>query len=150
MWLDPCRLVVTCWERLTFWLSCTCMWCFLCFLHFPIWCPGSGAVYICMYFWSMPSALLCFSVSLPWGYKFVSCSTELSMKFQLLLKSKILQTNTFLAFKLLDVVFIMLHLCTWRKAKLSWSWARKMFYNLRVWCLFLFFHSKYVIWLILS
>ena len=41
--------------------------------------------------------------------KLFSCSTQLSMKFQLLTKTKMLRKiNTFLAFKLSDVLFIML------------------------------------------
>ena len=35
-------------------------------------------------------------------------STQLSMEFQLLIKSKMLKNKDFLAFKLSDVVFIML------------------------------------------
>ena len=45
------------------------------------------------------------------GYTFVSCSTELSKKFQLLIKTKMLKTPIFLVFflkKNSDVVFIML------------------------------------------
>ena len=41
--------------------------------------------------------------------KLFSCSTQISMKFQLLIKNKIIKkTIHVLAFKLLDVVFIML------------------------------------------
>ena len=32
-------------KGLTFWLSY--FRCFLCFCHFPIWCPGSGVVFDC-------------------------------------------------------------------------------------------------------
>ena len=42
------------------------------------------------------------------GYKSFSYSTQLSTKFQLLIKTKILKIKTFLAFKLSGVVFIML------------------------------------------
>ena len=38
----------------------------------------------------------------------ISCSTQLSMKFQLLIKTKMLKIKDFLAFKLWNVVFIML------------------------------------------
>ena len=34
---------------------------FLCFCHFPIWCPGSGVVFNCIDSWSLPSILLLFS-----------------------------------------------------------------------------------------
>ena len=53
-------------------------------------------------------------ISWPIGYKTLSCSTQLSPKFQLLIKTKMLQNTKcckiqiFLAFKLSDVVFIML------------------------------------------
>ena len=40
--------------------------------------------------------------------KLFSCSIQLSMKFQLVIKITLLRINDFLAFKLLDVVFIML------------------------------------------
>ena len=40
--------------------------------------------------------------------KLFSCSTQLSMKFQLLIKTKMLKTYDFLAFKLSYAVFIML------------------------------------------
>ena len=40
--------------------------------------------------------------------KLVSCSTQLSMKFQRLIKTKILKINIFYALKLLFVVFILL------------------------------------------
>ena len=44
----------------------------------------------------------------PRGYKKISCSTQLSMKFQLLIKTKIQMTKKFLVLSLYDVVFIML------------------------------------------
>ena len=44
----------------------------------------------------------------PRGYKTLSCSTQLSAKFQLLIKLKYRQINKFLALNLPDVVFIML------------------------------------------
>ena len=40
--------------------------------------------------------------------KLFSCSTQLSMKFELLMKFKMLKIQTFLAFNLSDVLFIML------------------------------------------
>ena len=43
----------------------------------------------------------------PRGYKLFSCSTRLSRKFQLLIKTKI-PTKKFLAVSLSDVAFIML------------------------------------------
>ena len=43
-------------KGLTSWLSC--MWCFLVFCHFPMWCPGSGVVLDCIDSWSLPSFLL--------------------------------------------------------------------------------------------
>ena len=43
-------------KGLTSWLSC--MWCFLVFCHFPIWCPGSGVVFDCIDSLSLPSSLL--------------------------------------------------------------------------------------------
>ena len=46
----------------------------------------------------------------PWarGYKTFPCSTQLSTKFQLLIKLKLRQIKKFLDLSLLDVVFIML------------------------------------------
>ena len=44
----------------------------------------------------------------PQDFKTFSCTTQLSMEFQLLIKSNMLKNMTFLAFKLSDVVFIML------------------------------------------
>ena len=44
----------------------------------------------------------------PQGYKTFSCSTRLSTKFQLLIKTKTRQMKKFLALSLSDVVFIML------------------------------------------
>ena len=44
----------------------------------------------------------------PRGYKTFFSSTQLSMNFQLLIKTKMLKNKTFLAFKLADVLFIML------------------------------------------
>ena len=44
---------------------------------------------------------------LPQGYIF-SCSSQLSMKFRLLIKAKMLKIKTFIAFKRSAVVFIML------------------------------------------
>ena len=42
-----CSLVVTCWEK--GWPLCSPV-CdvFLCFCHFPMWCPGSGVVLDCI------------------------------------------------------------------------------------------------------
>ena len=51
-----CSLVVTCWEGLTSWVSC--MWCFIVFCHYPVWCLGSGAVLDCIDSWYLPSFLL--------------------------------------------------------------------------------------------
>ena len=44
----------------------------------------------------------------PRGHKTFSISTQLSMKFQLLIKIKYRQIKKFLALNLLDIVFIML------------------------------------------
>ena len=44
----------------------------------------------------------------PRSYNTFLCSTKLSMKFQLLIKAKMLEIKTLLAFKLVDVAFIML------------------------------------------
>ena len=40
--------------------------------------------------------------------KVMSCSTQLSMKFQLLIKTKLLENKDFLALEYSDVVFILL------------------------------------------
>ena len=45
----PRILLVTFWKRLTSWFSCVL--CFLCFCHFPKWCPGSGVVLDCIDSW---------------------------------------------------------------------------------------------------
>ena len=45
---------------------------------------------------------------MPRSYKTFSCSIQLCMKFHLPLKTKKLKIKTFLAFKLSNVVFIML------------------------------------------
>ena len=45
------------WKGLTSWLFCVCD-VFLCFCDFPIWCPGSGVVFICIDSWPLPSFLL--------------------------------------------------------------------------------------------
>ena len=46
-------LVVTCWEWLTSWLAC--MWCFIVFCHFPMWCSRSGVDGIWfIHSWSLP------------------------------------------------------------------------------------------------
>ena len=42
----PCSLVVTCRRRAD--LLALLYDAFLCFCHFPIWCPGSGVVFDCM------------------------------------------------------------------------------------------------------
>ena len=34
------------WEGLTSWLAC--MWYFIVFCHFSMWCPGSGVVLDCI------------------------------------------------------------------------------------------------------
>ena len=54
-------------KGLTFWLSC--MWWFLVFFHFPIWCPGLGEVFDYINSGSLASSLLlllllCFLLSL--------------------------------------------------------------------------------------
>ena len=49
--------VVTCWERADL-LADLYVIMFLCFCHFPIWCPGLGAVLDCINSWSLPSLLL--------------------------------------------------------------------------------------------
>ena len=52
-----------------------------------------------------------------------SCSTQLSMTFQMLIKSKMLKIKTFLAFKLSDSVFIMLIDSFTNKNPLRWRFA---------------------------
>ena len=47
-------------------------------------------------------------MSWPRGHRTFSCSTQLSMIFELLEKTKMLKINTVLTFKLPDGVFIML------------------------------------------
>ena len=37
------------WKGLIYWFSG--MWCFLCFYHFHIWCPGSDVVHDCTTSW---------------------------------------------------------------------------------------------------
>ena len=49
-----CKLKI--WYVMFSWLSC--MWCFLAFCHFPMWCPGSSVVLDCIDSWSLPSYLL--------------------------------------------------------------------------------------------
>ena len=41
-----CSLEVTCWERANLLVLLYVM--FLCFCHFPLWCPGSGVVPDCI------------------------------------------------------------------------------------------------------
>ena len=41
-----CSLVVTCWKGLTSWLPC--VWRFVAFCHFPVWCPWLGGVLDCI------------------------------------------------------------------------------------------------------
>ena len=41
-------LVVTCWIRTELLALLFCMWGFLVFCHFPIWCPRSGVVLDCI------------------------------------------------------------------------------------------------------
>ena len=70
-----------------------------------------SAYYVhCIY--SMHSGLILSSKpilgTLAQSYKFSSCSTQLSTKFQLLIKLKYQQMKKFLALSLSDVVFIML------------------------------------------
>ena len=50
----PCSLVVT-WPLDSLVQVCDV---FLCFCHFPLRCPGSGVVFDCVDFWSLPSAIL--------------------------------------------------------------------------------------------
>ena len=50
-------------KELISWLSC--MWCFLVFCHFPIWCLGSVVVLDCINFWFLPSALLLYRKNKP-------------------------------------------------------------------------------------
>ena len=45
--LCHCSLVVTCWER-AYLLALLYVMFFLCFCHFPMWCPGSGVVLECI------------------------------------------------------------------------------------------------------
>ena len=42
-----CSLVVTCWERADL-VGLLYVTFFVCFCHFPIWCPGSGVVLDCI------------------------------------------------------------------------------------------------------
>ena len=51
-----CSLVVSSWERADL-LALVCD-VFLCFYHFPMWCPGSGVVLDCIDSGSLPSSLL--------------------------------------------------------------------------------------------
>ena len=44
-------------KELTSWHSC--MWCFIVFCHFHMWCPGSGVVLDRIDSWSSPPFLLC-------------------------------------------------------------------------------------------
>ena len=48
------------------------------------------------------------SDQVPEVLKLIPCSTQLSMQFQLLIKTKLLKNKAFIAFELSDVVFIML------------------------------------------
>ena len=41
----PCSLVVTWWERADL---LALLYVFLCFYHFPMWCPGSSVVLDCL------------------------------------------------------------------------------------------------------
>ena len=47
-----CMLIAALWslagKGLTFWLSCSSMWCFVVFLSLSIWCPGLGVVLDCV------------------------------------------------------------------------------------------------------
>ena len=43
----PCSLVVTSWERADL-LALLYVMFFVCFCHFPIWCPGSDVVFDCI------------------------------------------------------------------------------------------------------
>ena len=45
-----CSLVVTCWERAYLVALLRMMDVFVCFCHFPLWCPGSGVVFDCIDF----------------------------------------------------------------------------------------------------
>ena len=56
-------------KGLTSWLSIVCD-VFLCFCHFPTWCPGSGVVLDCIDPWSLPSFLI-------WVFKRIVSSTYL-------------------------------------------------------------------------
>ena len=47
-----CNFVVTCWR----WAGLLNV--FLCFCHFPMWCPWSGVVFGCIDSWSLHSYLL--------------------------------------------------------------------------------------------
>ena len=42
-------------KELTSWLSC--VWLFIVFCHFSMWCPGSGVVLECVGSWSLPPYL---------------------------------------------------------------------------------------------
>ena len=45
-------------KGLASWL--VCIWSYLVFCHFPMWCPGSDVVPDCMDSWSLPSHFLCY------------------------------------------------------------------------------------------
>ena len=55
-----CLFIAALWspagKGLTSWLSC--MWFFLVFCDFPMWCPGSDVVLVCIDSWSLPCYLL--------------------------------------------------------------------------------------------
>ena len=51
-----CSLVFTCWERANGMALLYVMF-FLCFCHFPMWCPGSGVVFDCIDSRSLPYSL---------------------------------------------------------------------------------------------
>ena len=51
------------------------------------------------------------SVNRPQGHTLFSCSIQLNLIFQLLIKAKVLKIKTFLTFKVSYVVFIMLIKC---------------------------------------
>ena len=56
-----CLFLATLWSPtrngLTSWLYC--VWCFLVFCHFPIWCPVSSVVLGCIDSWYLHSSLFC-------------------------------------------------------------------------------------------
>ena len=51
---------------------------FLCFCHFPIWCPGSGVVFDCIDSWSLPFSYFVMSVYGLWFMEQLDCCVDMS------------------------------------------------------------------------